>query len=315
MNIKPLVVTATSGPAIGADGRQRFNGASNSGGAASLLFNEVIRVRNISEGKTSYYSLTLDRPMKNNWAYNLSYTTGRSTEAQSFGQTVAIDGWSRNAVFNQNTIEVQRSDFEIRHRVQATLARQFELRKGWRTKASLYYEGRSGNPFSYTYSNDLNGDGTPLPNDLVYVPTGPTDPKISLAGMNAAQQTMYFDFLASSGLNRYAGSYAPRNAFLQPWINQLDLRITQKIPIYQPVEVELFFDFINFGYWLSRQYFGDVKLLTQTSNSVFYRRFLGTATYNAAGQVVPTLTAFPAGVVTDNNASRWRVQFGATVRF
>jgi hypothetical protein len=314
MNIKPLVVTATSGPAVGLDGRQRFNGASNSAGATSTLFNEVIRVRNINEGRTSYYSFTVDRPMKNNWAWNVAYTVGRSREAQSFGQTVAVDGWSRNAVFNQNSIEVSRSDFEIRHRIQTTLTRQFEFAKGWRTKASLYYEGRSGNPHSYTYGNDLNNDGVTT-NDLVYVPTGPADPKISLAGMNAAQQTAYFDFLASSGLNKYAGSHAPRNAFIQPWINQLDLKITQKLPIYQPVEVELFFDFINFGFWLSRQYFGDVKLLTNTNNAVYYRRVMGNASYNATGQVVPTWTAAPAGVVIDNTASRWRVQFGATLRF
>ncbi|MBI5690264.1 MAG: TonB-dependent receptor [Verrucomicrobia bacterium] len=314
MNIKPLVVTATSGPAVGLDGRQRFNGASNSAGAASTLFNEVIRVRNIGDGRTAYYSLTIDRPMKNNWAYNLSYTTGRSREAQSFGQTVALDGWSRNAVFNQNSIEVARSDFEIRHRLQTSVSRQFEWAKGWKMKTSLYYEGRSGNPYSYTYNNDVNGDGVTT-NDLVYVPTGPTDPKISLAGMNSAQQAAYFDFLATSGLNKFAGTFAPRNAFIQPWINQLDLKITQRIPIYQPVEVEIFMDFVNFGFWLSRQYFGDVKLLTNTNNAVYYRRIMGNATYNANGQLVPTYTAAPAGVVIDNNASRWRVQFGATVRF
>ncbi len=314
LNIKPLVVTATSGPAVGLDGRQRFAGASNSAGSRSTAFNEVIRVRNIDEGSTSYYSLSLDRPMKNNWAYNLGYTAGRSREAQSTGQTVAIDGWSRNAVFNQNSIEVSRSDFEIRHRVQASLSRQFEFKKGWKTRTGLYYEGHSGNPFSYTYANDLNTDGITT-NDLVYVPTGPADPKISLAGMNAAQQAAYFDFLGSSGLSKYAGTNAPRNAFIQPWINQLDLKITQKIPIYQPLEVELFFDFVNFGFWLSRQTFGDVKLLTNTNNAVYFRRTMGNASYNAAGQVVPTWTAAPAGVVIDNVASRWRVQFGATVRF
>ena len=314
MNIKPLVVTATSGPAIGLDGRQRFNGASNSAGAASTLFNEVIRVRNISDGSTSYYSLNIDRPMKNNWAANLSFTAGKSTEAQSFGQTVALDGWTRNAVFNQNSVEVARSDFEIQRRVQASLARQFEFAKGWRTKASLYYEGRSGNPYSYTYANDLNNDGVTT-NDLVYVPTGPNDPKVSFAGMTAAQQSSFLAFMNSTGLSRYAGTYAPRNAFIQPWINQLDLKITQKIPVYKPVEVELFFDFINFGYWLSRHTFGDVKLLTNTNNAVYYRRLMGNATYNAAGQVVPTWTSEPAGVTLDNTASRWRMQFGATVRF
>ncbi len=314
LNIKPLVVTATSGPAVGLDGRQRFNGASNSAGSFSTAFNEVIRVRNIGEGNTSYYSLSVDRPMKNSWSYNVGYTAGRSREAQSIGQTVALDGWSRNAVFNQNSIELSRSDFEMRHRVQVTLARQFEFKKGWKTRTSLYYEGHSGNPFSYTYGNDLNNDGITT-NDLVYVPTGPTDSKISLAGMNAAQQAAYFDFLNTSGLNKFAGTYAPRNAFIQPWINQLDLKITQKLPIYKPVEVELFFDFINFGFWLSRQTFGDVKLLTNTNNAVYYRRTMGNASYNASGQVVPTWTAAPAGVVIDNTASRWRVQFGAAVRF
>ncbi len=314
MNIKPLVTTATTGPAIGLDGRQRFNGGSTSAGATNTAFGNVIRVRNISQGDSSYVSLALNRPMKNNWSYNLTYTRGRSEEAQSFGQTVAVDGWSRNAVFNQNTVEVQRSDFEVRDRIQASLAKRFEFKKGWRTTASLYYEGHTGNPYSYTYANDINGDGISS-NDLVYVPTGPGDSKIALTGMNAAQQSAYFAFLQSSGLSKYAGTYAPRNAFVQPWINQLDLRLTQKLPIYQPVEVELFFDFINFGYWLSRKTFGYTELFTATNNAVFYRRQMGNATYNAAGQVVPTYTTEPANWTIDNIASRWRVQFGATVRF
>ncbi|HEY1109786.1 MAG TPA: hypothetical protein VGE76_14155, partial [Opitutaceae bacterium] len=116
-------------------------------------------------------------------------------------------------------------------------------------------------------------------------------------------------------LAKYAGSYAPRNAFVQPWINQLDLRLTQKLPIYQPVEVELFFDFINFGYWLSRKTFGYTELLTNTNNAVFYRRLMGNASYDATGRVVPTYTTEPGTWTVDNVASRWRVQFGATVRF
>src|SRR6185436_14559975 len=174
----------------------------------------------------------LDRPMKNNWAFSAAYSFGRSTDAQATGQTVALDGWTRNAVFNQNTVEVARSDFEIRHRVQLTLARTFEFAKDWKTRTSLYYEGHTGNPFSYTYGNDLNNDGVTT-NDLVYVPTGASDPKVSFSAMNAAQQTAFLDFIQSSGLATFAGGFAPRNAFRQPWINQLDLRITQKIPVYK----------------------------------------------------------------------------------
>ncbi len=314
MNIKPLVATAATGPAIGRDGRQRFNGGSTSAGATSTAFGNVIRVRNVSEGESTYLTFTLDRPMKNNWAYNLAYTRGYSEEAQSFGQTVAVDGWSRNAVFNQNSVEVGRSDFEVKNRIQLTVARRFEFVKGWTTKASLYYEGHTGNPYSFAYSNDLNGDGINA-NDLVYVPNGAGDTNVDYSGMSAAQLNDFLGFISRSGLGKYAGSYAPRNAFVQPWINQLDLRLTQKLPIYKPVEVELFFDFINFGYWLSRKTFGYTELLTNTNNAVFYRRLMGPATYNAQGQVRPTYTTEPGNWTVDNIASRWRVQFGATVRF
>ena len=314
MNIKPLVVTGTSGPAVGLDGRQRFNGGSASAGAANLAFGNVIRVRNIREGESTYFSLAFNRPMKNNWSYNVTYTRGRSKEAQAFGQTVGVNAWDRNAAFNPNAVEVGRSDFEVRDRIQMSVAKRVEFKKGWRTTASLYYEGHTGNPYSYAYANDINGDGVAA-NDLVYVPTGAADPKISLAGMNAAQQAGYFAFLQSSGLTKYAGTYAPRNSFVQPWINQLDLRLTQRLPIYQPLEVELFFDFVNFGYWLSRKTFGYTELLTTQSNAVFYRRTMGAATYNAQGQIVPTYPAEPGNWSIDNIASRWRVQFGATVRF
>ena len=314
MNIKPLVATAATGPAIGLDGRQRFNGGATSAGATSLAFTNVVRVRNIREGESTYVSFGFARPMKENWSYNVTYTRGRSTEAQAFGQTVAVDGWSRNAVFNQNTVEVSRSDFEIRDRLQMSIAKRFEFWKGWRTTASLYYEGHTGNPYSYVYNSDLNNDGVTT-NDLVYVPTGAADPKVDFSGMTPAQQSDFLAFLQSSGLAKYAGSYAPRNSFRQPWVNQLDLRLSQRIPIYKPVEVEVFVDFVNFGYWLSRKAFGYVELLTNTNNAVFYRRVMGAATYNTSGQVRPTYTTEPPGAIVDNIASRWRVQFGATVRF
>jgi hypothetical protein len=324
MNIRPLVVTPNSGPAIGLDGRQRFDFVVNANGtiaagatspaARSTAFSNVIRVRNIKEGRSTYVSLGLDRPMKNNWSYNVTYTRGRSVEAQSFGQTVAVDGWSRNAVFNQNTVEVERSDFEIRDRIQVSLAKRFEFVKGWRTTASLYYEGHTGNPYSYTYNNDLNSDGIST-NDLVYVPTGASDPKIDYSGLTTAQRSEFLAFLQSSGLAKFAGSYAPRNAFVQPWINQLDLRISQRLPIYKPVEVELFVDFLNFGYWLSRKTFGYTELLTSNNTAVFYRRVMGDATYNAAGQIRPTWQGQPGNWLIDNIASRWRVQFGAALRF
>lgn len=324
LNLKPLVVTGTSGPAVGLDGRQRFNGSTAANAAAANAFDgrfaEVIRVRNVSVGDSSYLTLGWDRPMKDRWAANVSITRGRSTEAQSTGQTVAVDGWTRNAVFNQNAVEESTSDFEVKNRLQLTLTREFEFFKGWKTLASLYYEGRTGNPYSFTYTNDLNNDGV-TGNDLVYVPTGTNDSKVDFSAMTAAQADAYMAFINSSDLGQFKGTFAPRNSFNLPWQNRLDIRLSQRIPIYKPAEVELFADFINFGYWLSRDTFGYVEELGN-NNGVYARRLLGNASYATDGRVrpaAPTLNSngqfAPSDATINALASRWRIQVGAKIRF
>ncbi|MEO6002252.1 MAG: carboxypeptidase regulatory-like domain-containing protein [Opitutus sp.] len=320
LNIKPLVVTGTSGPSVGLDGRQRFNGSSTGAGAFSTAFNEVIRIRNTDVGESAYVSVAWDRPMKNHWAGNLSFTRGRSTEAQSSGQTVAVDGWVRNAVFNQNTVELSRSDFEVKNRVQLTLTREWEFVKRWKTFGSLYFEGRNGNPYSFTYNSDLNGDGV-SGNDLVYVPAGVSDPNVDFSALTAAQTTAYLAYIDKSELGQYKGTYARRNSFILPWQNRLDIRLSQKVPIAGPAELELFADFINFGYWLSRDFFGYVEELGN-NNGVYARRLLGTASYSSDGRLRPagvTLDAagnyVPAGAQINPLASRWRIQFGARLKF
>src|SRR5690606_29144035 len=102
---------------------------------------------------------------------------GRATEAQPAGSSTANSNWGRNHVFNQGAIEVSRSDYEVRDRVQASLTKEFRWFNRTRTTVSLFYEGRTGQPYSYVYGSvggsdaDLNRDGNPT--DLVAVPTGP----------------------------------------------------------------------------------------------------------------------------------------------
>jgi hypothetical protein len=306
---------------VGADGRQRFAGGFNTtataGNARFPEFINVYHVKNVGTGESRYISFVLDRPLKNNWAANFSYTHGSSTEAQAFGQTTAAGTWQRNPVFNQGSIEEARSDFEVRDRIQTTVTRQFELIKNWKTLTSLYYEGRTGNPYSFVYTTDLNGDGR-ADNDLVAVPTGASDPRFDFSGMSSATQAAYFAFLQNSGLAQYAGGFAPKNAFTQPWVNRLDLKVSQSIPLhFKTAQLEVFFDFINFGSFLSKSWFNYYEEVPLISNDVFRRRNLGGASYNAAGLIVPTYnTPVPSSnFVLENVQSRWRVQFGARVKF
>lgn len=302
----------------GADGRTRYAGnPGSSNNAATALypnFLNLYRIRNTSVGESRYISLTLERPMKNHWSYSLSYTRGQSYDAQVFGSTTAGSQFGRNPVFHQNTVTVSHSDFEVRNRVQFALAREFNFlkRKGTETIVSLYYEGRSGNPYSWVYNNDLNNDGTSA-NDLVAVPTGVNDPRFNFSALTPQQVQAYFDFLQNEGLAGYAGGYAPRNSHEQPWINRLDLHLSQNVPIFKQVRMELFMDFTNFGSFLSKRLFNYVQRTTLVESDTFWRRSIGNATYDSSGRIQPTLS--PTGYVYDNPQSRWRVLFGAKLKF
>jgi hypothetical protein len=275
-------------------------------------------VRNVSTGEARYFTLSLDRPMKNNWAANFTYTHGRSTEAQPFGQTTASGQWSSNAVFNQNSVEEAHSDYEVPDRFQATYTRQIEFAKGWKLTTSLYYEGHTGNPFSYVYTTDLNGDGV-TSNDLVAVPNGTGDARFDFSLMNAADQAAYFAFLNNTGLSKYAGGVVPKNAFYQPWVNQLSLHLGQEIPIYSPARLELFLDFINFGSFLDKKLFNYFEKAPLNANDVFWRVKAGGATYGPDGRIRPTFTSTGTNAnstfIYDNVQSRWRIQLGAKLKF
>jgi hypothetical protein len=313
-NLKPLVPTATSGPAIGLDGRQRFSGnPSTAANAKYPNFIDLYRIRNVRAGSSTYGTISLSRPMRNHWSYDVAYTRGRSKEAQAIGQTTASGQWQRNVVFNQGAVEEGTSDFEVKDRVQISLAREFAWRKGWTTRASIYYEGRTGNPFSWIYSNDLNGDGQS--NDTVAVPSSRTDARFDFSGLSTTQVNALFDYLATHPLGKYAGGVAPKNGFVQPWVNRLDLHVSQDIPLYfRDTRLELFADWINFGSFLDRHTFNYYEEAFRLTNDVFRRQFIGAANYNAAGQI--RMTSFnPDPFAFDNTQSRWRIQVGARLKF
>jgi hypothetical protein len=317
--------TATS---YGADGRLRFatNGSGNGGpGNAPLVagYGNVLRLRNVEAGESHYVAFVLDRPFKDGWAYNIAYTRGRATEAQPLGSSTAGSGWGFINVFNRDAVELARSDYEVKNRVQATLSREFNFLKRFKTTVALAYEGRSGQPFSYVYGGDLNKDGTSN-NDLVAVPTGLSDARFDFTGMTATAQQSYLAFMGSSGLGAFAGGYAPRNAFFTPWQNRLDLHVSQEIKTVGPVKIELFADFINFGSWFSKGMFNYVEELNTSTTNSSQQRVLGAATYTATGQIKPTATlnadntinfASSSLILPNNGDSRWRIQAGASIKF
>jgi hypothetical protein len=329
---------------VGVDGRQIFAGSASTAPRVAGYGN-VIMTRNVHAGASQAVGISLERAMKDGWAYTLAYTHTHATEAQTLNSSTANSNWQFNAVFNMGNVEVARSDYGADNRVQASISKEFRFAKSFLTTVSLYYEGRTGMPYSYVYSNDLNKDGLNA-NDLIAVPSSLNDPRFDFSGLTAAQQTAYMDYIQSSGLVAFAGSHTVRNAFSTPWQNRLDLRVVQEIPgpnirFARNAKFEVFADFLNFGYWLNDSLFNSIDLLNQTPSNGGQVRSLGSATYGTDGRIKPSFvdgsttvlslnannqltfgTDVPKEVTTSssviratNGESRWRIQAGVRMRF
>ena len=154
------------------DGRPIFGGFNG-----DKSFDRIILLTNTHRGYSYNLTAQLERPDPGDgWYGKFAYTYGRAYDVNSTTSSQASSNFGFNPVAgNPNTDVLSNSDFELRHRVLAVLTYTFAFRKGWDTTIGAVYEGASGHPYSVLYNGDANGDGQ-FSNDLIYVPTGLSDP-------------------------------------------------------------------------------------------------------------------------------------------
>lgn len=211
-------------------------------------FGDVYVLRNTDEGSAENFTLQIQKINRGEGLFgSLSWTFGKSEEANPFTSSRAVSNWDNRAVFNTNQVEISTSNFEVRHRFLGVFGYTHKWTDDIKTTATLVYEGREGRPFSYVFGNDINGDDV-FDNDLFYVPTGPNDPLVSFDP--AFDQASFFNYLAARGLNDFAGQALPRNSEKSPWVHTLDLKVVQELPVWNNIHAEIFFDFKNLGNWI-----------------------------------------------------------------
>lgn len=183
------------------------------------------------------------------------YTFSEAKEISANAGSSASSAWQASPTVdspNQQTLSI--SNFSVPHRVVANLS--YTIGK---TTIGAYYTGSNQGRFSYYYSNDVNGDG--IANDLMYIPKVGENVKFadikSGSGatattlFTAAQQAEAFNkFIADNGLEKYRGQILPRNEFLLPWLNRVDVRIAQSLftdMVQKGDKVQITLDVLNFG--------------------------------------------------------------------
>lgn len=291
----------TTFPQTNTNGRRRI-----------AAYGDVYRIRNTSEGRSEDFTLAINRPWKNKWSAGVSWTRGSATEVSPMTSSTAGSLFTTRAIVNPNEDIASTSNTQTRDKIVARYTKQFEFVKNWPTTVSAVYEGRTGRTYSWVFQGDANGDGF-AGNDLLYVPTGPTDPKVRW--INTAERDAFFAFAQGSGLSKYAGQIAPRNSEHSPWNQTVDLTLRQAIPFgWRTARAELFAQCINFANLLDKKW-GLVEEVPFT-----YRRTVAGAIFDATTNQYAylfnanTLSGVPT-VADDTSTSRWQAKLGITIKF
>jgi hypothetical protein len=278
-------------------------------------FDRVILLANTNSGYSWSMTGQLERPDPGDgWYGKLAYTYGRAYDVNSSTSSQAASNFGFNPVAGNPNIDVlSTSDFETRHRILGVLTYTHAFWKGWDTTIGTIYTGESGHPYSVLYNGDANGDGQ-FSNDLIYVPTGLSDPIFAkwgpFGGKTAAQNFAAYNAYIDQNpfLRKYRGQIIPRNGGRDPWINRLDLHFSQHIPV-KWVWAEFTADILNFTNMLDDNW-GQIKRFSSfgTPQPVTINSTTGLYTFTGVGS--------KATVQSDQDFdSRWKVQLGVRISF
>lgn len=237
-----------------ADGNVPYNSAIGANNATVLTNTSV---------KGYSYSATLGLTMPNYHGISASlfYTYSNAQEVSANAGSNAASAWGGSPTINgPNDQILMPSAYAIPHRVVGSLNYRFEYANALATTVGLYYSGSHQGRFSYIYSNDINGDSYAtdlifLPNDLNTLTFADiTDDNGQVLFTAQEQREGLQAYIDENGLAKYQGGYLPRNGFLLPWLNRVDLRILQDV--YKNIgnkkhTLQLSLDIVNVGNLIS----------------------------------------------------------------
>lgn len=264
-----------------------------------------------SKGNGRQLTLSLEGAPDPNWFWNVAYTRTTAKEVNALTSSQAASNWNNNIRVDRNADVAENSIYAIRDRYTASLSYQKELFRDLRTSFGLFYEGRSGRPFTYTFINDANGDRRSGV-DPFYVPAGPGD--VLFTG-GAEMEAAFFDYVdRTGGLRRQQGQIAGINKQRSSFVHQVDVRLSQEIPGPFDGKGEIWLDILNFGNLLNSSW-GRIE-------QVGFPYGLGIARFEGidpdSGRYVYNFNEgqIRDKVIQDNRGeSRWAMQLGVRYKF
>ncbi|MFZ1678579.1 MAG: hypothetical protein WAT91_14965, partial [Saprospiraceae bacterium] len=224
----------------GPDNRPRYPGSGLSGAA----LNNAVRINdnvtgnyyltNQNVGSALSLTASLEKKYSNGFFWKVAYNFG---SAKNLVDASTIASGSYNSIVQVNGAnhpDVSYTNFDQRNRFLGAITYRFEYFNFGATQVGLFINGANQGRFSYTYNNDMNGDGISN-NDLLFVPLHASDLVFQPTTVNmmtfspADQATAYDKYIDQDDyLSTRRGNYAERGGVLQPIVWRADLSLSQE---------------------------------------------------------------------------------------
>lgn len=240
---------------------QRFNGPDDRyiyPASGDLKYNakNAYVLANSSEGWGAIGNISIVAEPLNDMNVMLAYTYTESKEVSGMPGSNAASAYNGLIQINGPHLPmVQRSEYVVPNRAIASVSYKIPWLNNSvnsATLVNLFYAGYSPAGYSFTYANDMNGDG--YATDLIYIP----NEKGEIKFVSPADEDAFFEFVEQDRyLSNHKGEYAEAYAARAPWVNKFDLRIAREyyIKIGSTTNTLQFsLDFLNFGNLLNSEW-------------------------------------------------------------
>jgi hypothetical protein len=326
----------------------RYSAPTGGNAKVNTAFSNAFLLTNTNQGRRYQLTGSVGKSVLNMLDLSAAYTYGVSKDISNGIRNSPQSNWELNPALNVNDPALSYSNFDLRHRVVASINLHHSLGQrftGYFTSVLTY---ASGSPYTWVYNNNFLGNGQQNV-QLAYIPGSATDitlvnrvatgvtPTGFAIDASGAQYAALSNFIDNdSYLKNRRGQYAERNAARTPWNNQADVRfmVEAKLGKMEANEagvvptghsIQISFDIQNVGNMLNKSW-GRQYFVPNTFNSTLGTGLSQVAFADAAGNLSTTYGAntfnrpaftysSPATYSIDQLASRWQGQLGVRYLF
>ena len=286
---------------------------------SNASFGNVLVATGTSKGYSNVATASLTRPMSGGYSWSLAYSYTEAKEVSPLTSSTSNSTFNGRSVFNPNEEVSANSSYLVKDRISAVVNFQKRFFDNYKTTFGLFYEGRSGKPFSWTFNNDLNGDNV-SGNDLMFIPSAPGSGQVVFAGdtpTNNANETKFWNVVNNNkALKQAAGGVIGRNTDFSPWTNSFDVRVAQEVPSFFSGHKAVFtLDIFNFGNLLNKKWGRINEVGFNTGGGAQARSFVDYVGLDGQGRYIYQVRdkVEDLDVRQNKGESQWAIQ--ATVKY